>query len=291
MNINEYLKREKEIHAAWSKLNKAADALESTRARVLLTGALKDLLGSSSGGLAARSGLKAEEEALLSDLQAWEKSGADPGMQSIGKIIPVLWKIVQAEKLDLVMNAPRRSLLIRRLVQGVVAILMIVTTALIIRFACYAGRMAAFDGCRVTYYRGSDFEKKIGVNVEPVLRMGYRKNKAFWYAPSSGWSARWEADLSILEDDEYIFYTQSDDGLRLYIDDQLLVDNWKDQDWKTSGQHAQMKLSKGLHRLKVEHYFKSGKAAILVKWSGGPVPDNSVLAFPYLQKPENSRND
>lgn len=294
MKMKEYLQREKQIHAAWSKLNKAADALESTRALVLLAGAMKDLLPpefSSPAQFADRDGLSADERSLLESILAWEKEGTDPGMPVIGKTIPVLWKIIQSEKSKLLMASPFLRLILRRLVQLALLAAAVVAAALLIRGGCYAGRMAAYKGCVVTYYRGTAFEKKIGVAVEPVLRVGYKRNKPFWYAPESGWSARWEAELKILEDDEYIFYTQSDDGLRLYIDGELIIDNWKDQDWRTSGGHAEKKLSKGLHHLKMEHYFRSGKAAVLVKWSGGSVPDNSVLGFPYLLKPGKKSND
>lgn len=289
MKIQEYLHREKKIHAAWAKLNKAADALESTRALVLLAGALKDLHEPDSAGaiaeLAGRAGLDAGEQALLDGLLTWEREGADPGMHNIGAIIPLLWKIVQSERIHLLMNAPRFALFFRRLAQVALLTLSVLAAALLIRAGSYVLRLTAYNGCVVTYYRGTDFDHKMGISVEPVLRAGYEKNKPFWYAPSSGWSARWEADLKVPREDEYSFFTQSDDGLRLYIDDELLVDNWKDQAWRNSGQHAEKKLTRGLHRIRVEHYFRSGSAAVLVKWSGGPVPANTVLEYPYIQKP------
>lgn len=290
MNIEEYLRRERQIHAAWAKLNKAADTLESNRAFALISRSMKDLLALESGCIAQLStwkGLVADEQALLESIPVWENEGTDPGMQNIGKIIPVLWKIIQSEKQQLLMDAPRLPLIARRLVKTAFTVVGIAAAALLIYSVCYIGRLVAYKGCVVTYYCGTEFEQKIGISVEPSIHMRYKGNKPFWYAPASGWSSRWEADLIVPDDNEYHFYTQSDDGLRLYIDGELLVDNWKDQKFRASMKQAQKRLSKGFHLLKVEHYFRSGKAAIRVKWSGGSVPVNTVLAFPYLRKPTN----
>ncbi|HNR93375.1 MAG TPA: PA14 domain-containing protein [Kiritimatiellia bacterium] len=295
MKIQQYLQREKQIHKAWAKLNKAADALESTRALVLLAGALSDLRGDMpSGGIAemaGQAGLTAAEQEQIEGLLTGEKDGADTGMHNIGALIALLWRIIREERLHLMMNAPRGALFLRRMLQVALLAAGVFAAALLIRAGCYAVRLAAYNGCRVTYYRGTDFNQKIGVSVEPALRAGYKRNRPFWYAPASKWSARWEADLKVPDDDVYSFFTQSDDGLRLYIDDDLLVDSWKDQEWRTSGQHAEIRLSSGFHRIRVEHYFRSGSAAIVVKWAGGSVPKNTVLEYPYLQKPGGRLHD
>jgi hypothetical protein len=42
------------------------------------------------------------------------------------------------------------------------------------------------------------------------------------------WSVRWNGMIECPEDGEYSFHTFSNDGVRLWLDDQLLIDNWTD---------------------------------------------------------------
>ena len=89
--------------------------------------------------------------------------------------------------------------------------------------------------------------------------------------------------MHVPEDADYGFFVQSDDGVRVYIDDKLLVDYWSNHGW-IPGKHAQAKLAKGPHAVRIEHYNNSGPAALRVKWTGGGIPDNTVLGTPYVTK-------
>ena len=71
--------------------------------------------------------------------------------------------------------------------------------------------------------------------------------------PCSRRRARWEGFLVAPTDAEYSFYMQNMDGARLFIDGQCLIDNWREQEWQTSGRHANMRLTKGSHRLILGH--------------------------------------
>lgn len=80
---------------------------------------------------------------------------------------------------------------------------------------------------------------------------------------SDGFSARWTRTLN-LEAGVYIFDVVADDGVRIWVDDGLLIDEWKD----TAAQRysAERFLSRGSHRLRVEYYENAGEAVIQVAW-------------------------
>ena len=42
----------------------------------------------------------------------------------------------------------------------------------------------------------------------------------------SSFSVRWSGMVTPTHSEKYVFYTQSDDGVRLWVDGNLLVDNW-----------------------------------------------------------------
>ena len=45
---------------------------------------------------------------------------------------------------------------------------------------------------------------------------------------SDTYSVRWEGNIEVPRSGGYTFYTNSDDGIRLWVNDKLMVDNWTD---------------------------------------------------------------
>ena len=52
----------------------------------------------------------------------------------------------------------------------------------------------------------------------------------------------------------------SDDGTRLYVDGELILDNWRNQRLRTKGKT--LDLEAGTHQLRLEYYEKTGAAAV-----------------------------
>ncbi len=139
-------------------------------------------------------------------------------------------------------------------------------------------------GAIITYFKDVNLESVVARDAAIELFIDYHGQPPARGVPASGFSARWEGLLNIPTTTNYSFFSQSDDGLRFYLDDDLIIENWKDNDWYSSGTHAERFLKKGTYRLTVEHYFKQGNAALRIRWAGGPVPDNSIIGAPYLRK-------
>ena len=72
--------------------------------------------------------------------------------------------------------------------------------------------------------------------------------------------------------------------LKREIDGKKIIDNWRDQSWIASSTGIQVYLEAGDHKIAVEHYNNEGESALRIKWSGGPIPPNTVLTAPYLRK-------
>lgn len=71
-----------------------------------------------------------------------------------------------------------------------------------------------------------------------------------------------EGFLDVDQTDSYTFYTYSDDGSRLYIDDELIVD--ADGNHSMSYYYGATILSKGFHKIRVEYFEASGSEGITV---------------------------
>lgn len=81
--------------------------------------------------------------------------------------------------------------------------------------------------------------------------------------PADRFSVRWTRAVAF-EGGDYRFYARADDGVRLFVDGHLVIDQWRD-----SVGHdltADVSLSQGIHSLRVEYYENMGDALIKVWW-------------------------
>ncbi len=82
--------------------------------------------------------------------------------------------------------------------------------------------------------------------------------------PGAGFSVRWTRS-QYLDAGRYRFTTLSDDGARLWVDNQLLVDQWHDQvptNW--SGEIA---LTTGNHLIRMEYFNHLGTGLAILTWT------------------------
>jgi hypothetical protein len=83
--------------------------------------------------------------------------------------------------------------------------------------------------------------------------------------PSDNFSARWHRPLGF-EAGTYMFYARADDGVRVFIDGQLILDAWVKQ--RLSETHSvEITLNQGNHTIVVEYFEEGGGSAIYVWWT------------------------
>jgi hypothetical protein len=83
--------------------------------------------------------------------------------------------------------------------------------------------------------------------------------------PNDRFSVRWTRYIYFPNDGVYRFNLASDDGSRLFIDDQMVIDAWYDHTAKTFV--VDRTLRAGHHLLRAEYYDNIGDAQIQVSWS------------------------
>jgi hypothetical protein len=81
--------------------------------------------------------------------------------------------------------------------------------------------------------------------------------------PADNFSVRWSRRLHFPVG-TYRFNVEVDDGVRLWVDDQLLVDQWHDG---VGRYDADIYLAEGKHRLRVEMYERSGDSKARLWWT------------------------
>jgi hypothetical protein len=96
--------------------------------------------------------------------------------------------------------------------------------------------------------------------------------------PSIGpdtFSVRWTGGVQPRYSDTYTFYTLSDDGVRLWVDDQLIIDNWTDH--APTENTGAIELESGrIYSIRMEYYENGGGATARLSWSSTFVPKEII---------------
>jgi hypothetical protein len=96
--------------------------------------------------------------------------------------------------------------------------------------------------------------------------------------PQYGFSVRWQGNFTFGANN-YTFTTVSDDGVRLYVDGTMIINDWTDHSSTTDT--ASHVMSAGTHLVVMEYYQDAGGSVAQLSWSVGtppppPPPPNGV---------------
>lgn len=88
----------------------------------------------------------------------------------------------------------------------------------------------------------------------------------------NNFSAIWEGYINFDTTDAYRFITNSDDGIKLFVDNSLVIDDWEVHVARVKSAYTQ--LTAGLHLIRVEYYEAGGNAQMQFYWESMSYLDN-----------------
>jgi len=101
--------------------------------------------------------------------------------------------------------------------------------------------------------------------------------------PTDNFSVRWTGQILVPVTGAYVFTTVSNDGVRLWVNNQQVIDNWTDHSLTTDSS-APINLTAGVsYDVRLEYYDRSGTATIRLLWSypgQAQVPVPQSVLFP-----------
>ncbi len=115
------------------------------------------------------------------------------------------------------------------------------------------------------------------VRAEPVVNFSWGNGSPGEGVPADNFSARFTRD-AWFAGGTYRFSYLADDGIRLWVDDKLIVDEWHDGSatWHTT----ERVISGGVHHVKVEYFEHGGWALLKVAWE--PYSGNQTWDAAYF---------
>lgn len=125
-------------------------------------------------------------------------------------------------------------------------------------------------GCGLlgTYFRTRHLTEPALVRLDPVIDFDWASGEP---APgmSHPFSIRWTGFIEAEHPETYRFYLPSDDGVRLWIDDRLVFDNWRIQSFIPSeNRYGVFTFNDGRLRvpIRLEYFEQSSLAAVQLSW-------------------------
>lgn len=122
------------------------------------------------------------------------------------------------------------------------------------------------SGLRGEYFASKNLTRSTLTRVDPNVDFSWGSAAPNSALPADRFSARWTGQVSPRFSGSTTFYTVSDDGIRLWVNGQLLIDNWTDHG--TTENSASITLTAGQkYDLKLEYYEATGGAVSRLLWS------------------------
>ena len=85
--------------------------------------------------------------------------------------------------------------------------------------------------------------------------------------PTNNFSVRWTGKVQAPVSGSYRFSTVSDDGVRLWVNGQQVINNWTDHS-ATTNTSASISLTAGVkYTITLEYYERTGDATAKLQWS------------------------
>lgn len=126
-------------------------------------------------------------------------------------------------------------------------------------------------GLRATYFARPDLSDPRETRVDPAVNFDWRENAPSERLPADGFSIRWRGQIEPRYSDTYTLQTFADDGVRVWIDDKLLIDNWAEQ--PATARQGSVALTAGRrHALRIDYYDHKNEARLHLAWSSPRQP-------------------
>jgi len=153
------------------------------------------------------------------------------------------------------------------------------------------------------YYKGQNFEELVYTQTDPVVDFDWGQTPPK-DIPHDNYSIRWIGFIEAQQAGEYILLPSADDGIRLWIDDEQVVNDWSTH--AVTAFPVKMEFAAGSrHKIRMDYFQGGGVAAVhlawqvpraepVVNWSSeagrgidyyvmyGPEPDRAISAYRQL---------
>jgi len=130
-------------------------------------------------------------------------------------------------------------------------------------------------GLRANYYADRNLTQAVLERVDPRVNFNWGINSPGTGVPADGFSVRWTGLIESAYSEDYTFYASMDDGVRLWVGGQLLIDQWFDRN--EAEYTGTMRLVAGeKYPIVLEYYDNTGLAVSRLLWESASQPKTVI---------------
>jgi len=127
------------------------------------------------------------------------------------------------------------------------------------------------NGLNASYYNGMNFETLRRNAIDTTINFDWGSNAPNSYVGTDNFSVRWNGYIQPQTTGTYTFFINSDNGRRVWINDQLIIDKWiSDYGIEYTGTIALN--ANQLYTIKVEYFEDAGGASCKLEWMSDVQP-------------------
>lgn len=142
------------------------------------------------------------------------------------------------------------------------------------------------DGSRSPGLKG-EYLNKIDLSGTPVvvrkdlhINFNWQNGSPLPQMPADSFSIRWSGKIEVASDGDYYFYASGNNGFRLSIDGEMVINKW--ESFSFSSADATVPLKNGIHDILLEYFERQGEAQVAMGWR--PVKSGSVIEAARIAK-------
>ena len=122
------------------------------------------------------------------------------------------------------------------------------------------------NGLNGDYYTGMNFSSYKYSRIDPQIDFNWKESNPGYPITNNYFSVKWTGYIEPRYSEEYTFYITSDNGRRLWINDELIIDKWiNDYDVTYTGTVTLEAMTK--YKIRLDYFEELGGANIKFYWS------------------------
>lgn len=131
------------------------------------------------------------------------------------------------------------------------------------------------NGLKADYYNGSNFEEKVFSRIDEEINFYYINESPAPGVNTENYSIRWTGSLYAPVTGKYKIIVRVDDGIRLWVNDVKVLDQWKLQQTTTYIGHLNLEEGR-FYSLKIEYFNEPREGVLQLMWES---PEDKITSF------------
>lgn len=130
------------------------------------------------------------------------------------------------------------------------------------------------NGLRANYFNSNDFSKPVFSRIDQTIDANWGNGSPDGQINANNFSIRWTGKIQAKYDGEYTFYIDADDGRKLWINGEVIIENWNAGSYVSTGTKS---FSAGeILNMRIDYYEGGGDAKTHFSWSTNILPKEII---------------